>query len=408
MFQVRHVSGAFAAMLLFVAHAEAATYYVSTAGNDSNPGTQQQPFRTIKKGVGALQPGDTVYIRSGTYTERLFEIDFGSGGTSWANPVTVAAYPGEAVILMPTQGMGGARFAYASPSYIHIDGLVLDGALAGGGEGASVFYCGPTSHDLHLSNVEIRNGDGNGVLCEGANHEFRDLKVHHNGLYAGYTNSNGMYMTTDNTVIIGGEFYDNECYGVRFFDSDTSRSADNNTVTNARIYNNGFGIGLNGASQCGSGGGGIVLGDVNNVASNNLVYGNYWGFNSSSNASGLKLYNNTFYGNANGIWITNSSNAEVKNNIIYQNGTGITNEGMGTVLSNNFTGDPMFTDPSAFDLSLRPGSPAVDRGMTLSTVTTDIRGVARPQGGAYDIGAYEQGGSTTSAPAAPTNVRIIR
>ena len=30
--------------------AQAATYYVATTGSDSNPGTLQQPFRTIVKG----------------------------------------------------------------------------------------------------------------------------------------------------------------------------------------------------------------------------------------------------------------------------------------------------------------------------------------------------------------------
>lgn len=405
MFQFRCAASAFAITLLFVAHAEAATYYVSTVGLDSNPGTQQQPFRTILKGVNVLQPGDTLYIRSGTYPERLLEVNFGSSGMSWASPITVAAYPGETVILKPTVG-NVARFQNGAVSYVLIEGLVLDGALAGGGEGASVFYCGTGSHDLHLSNVEIRNGDGNGVLCDGANHEFRNTKVHHNGLYAGYLNSNGMYMTTDSTVIIGGEFYENECYGVRFFDSDTSRSADNNLVRDARIYNNGFGAGLNGSSQCGSGGGGIVLGDVNNSAYNNVVYGNFWGFNASSNASGLKLLNNTFYGNMHGVWIISSSNAEVKNNIVYNNGSGIINDATNTALLNNFTSDPQFADATRFDLSLRTGSPAIDAGVALSAVTTDIRGVSRPQGGAYDVGAYEAG--QASAPAPPTNVRVIR
>ena len=36
------------------------------------------------------------------------------------------------------------------------------------------------------------------------------------------------------------------------------------------------------------------------------------------------------------------------------------------------------------------GSPAINAGVTLSTVTTDFDGVSRPQGGVYDIGAYER------------------
>lgn len=41
-------------------------------------------------------------------------------------------------------------------------------------------------------------------------------------------------------------------------------------------------------------------------------------------------------------------------------------------------------------LTLSSGSPAINTGKTLSEVVKDIKGVARPQGGAYDVGAYEQ------------------
>lgn len=43
--------------------------------------------------------------------------------------------------------------------------------------------------------------------------------------------------------------------------------------------------------------------------------------------------------------------------------------------------------------ALEPGSPAIDHGMNSSCPSTDQRGLARPQGAACDIGAYEAGGS---------------
>ena len=81
MFQLRYAAGVVAAMFLFAVHAEGATYYVSTSGNDANPGSQTQAFRTIRKGLSVLGPGDTLYVRGGTYTEQLFEVYFGSSGT---------------------------------------------------------------------------------------------------------------------------------------------------------------------------------------------------------------------------------------------------------------------------------------------------------------------------------------
>jgi len=41
-------------------------------------------------------------------------------------------------------------------------------------------------------------------------------------------------------------------------------------------------------------------------------------------------------------------------------------------------------------LALLPGSPAIDRGLALAGVTTDQRGVSRPQGSAPDVGAFER------------------
>lgn len=40
-------------------------------------------------------------------------------------------------------------------------------------------------------------------------------------------------------------------------------------------------------------------------------------------------------------------------------------------------------------MPLLAGSPAIDNGVTVSDLTTDARGVTRPQGAAYDSGAYE-------------------
>ena len=51
-------------------------------------------------------------------------------------------------------------------------------------------------------------------------------------------------------------------------------------------------------------------------------------------------------------------------------------------------GGPTFTQ------ALLPGSPAIDAGAPVAGVTTDQRGVPRPQGTAPDIGAFESRGFT--------------
>jgi hypothetical protein len=65
---------------------------------------------------------------------------------------------------------------------------------------------------------------------------------------------------------------------------------------------------------------------------------------------------------------------------------GCKNRGYGP---HDFTAEPQFVDPEHDDFRLKPGSPGIDAGVSIPFVKTDLRGVARPQGKAYDIWAYE-------------------
>jgi hypothetical protein len=88
-----------------------ANYYVATAGgggSNSNPGTAGSPFLTIQYGVDHLtSPGDTLYIRAGTYIPdstydgggyNAVYIGSSYNGTNASN-IQVTNYPGEVVII---------------------------------------------------------------------------------------------------------------------------------------------------------------------------------------------------------------------------------------------------------------------------------------------------------------------
>jgi hypothetical protein len=70
--------------------------FVSRGGNDLNPGTLDQPFRTIAKGVSVLQAGDILNLRRGIYVEPVSVQ--GKHGTA-ANPIVIRSYPGEAAYI---------------------------------------------------------------------------------------------------------------------------------------------------------------------------------------------------------------------------------------------------------------------------------------------------------------------
>lgn len=67
----------------------AAIYYVSTTGNDSNPGTQASPWRTIQQGANRAVAGDTVVVLAGDYGEYVRTRANGAPGA----PITFRADP---------------------------------------------------------------------------------------------------------------------------------------------------------------------------------------------------------------------------------------------------------------------------------------------------------------------------
>ena len=76
-----------------------------------------------------MKPGDTLFVRAGTYVESLEDVV--PGGTSWTSTVTIAAYPGEKPILQPASGANWVlHFQGDATKYIEVRGLVLDAKVA--------------------------------------------------------------------------------------------------------------------------------------------------------------------------------------------------------------------------------------------------------------------------------------
>nr|MBC8248539.1 right-handed parallel beta-helix repeat-containing protein [Anaerolineales bacterium] len=81
---------------LLVPHTAAENvYYVSPDGDDANPGSFDQPWRTIQHAVDSVGPGDTIWVRGGTYNEGVVVATSGLPGL----PITLIGYPGEVAIL---------------------------------------------------------------------------------------------------------------------------------------------------------------------------------------------------------------------------------------------------------------------------------------------------------------------
>ena len=81
----------------------AVEYFVSPSGQDSNAGTEKEPFRTIQKGVDTLKPGDVLTIFPGRYHE---SVKWKFDGSPELRTVVRAKIPGT-VLLHGDRPVGG-------------------------------------------------------------------------------------------------------------------------------------------------------------------------------------------------------------------------------------------------------------------------------------------------------------
>ena len=103
-------------------------YYVAADGDDNNTGTEAKPFASIDKAVSLVAPGQTIYVRGGTYNQET-TISISKSGSNDAM-ISLLAYPGEKVILdCSGQSLGGSnRGIILTGNYWHIKGINITGA----------------------------------------------------------------------------------------------------------------------------------------------------------------------------------------------------------------------------------------------------------------------------------------
>jgi hypothetical protein len=97
---VRMTMLAFVAMgMVFSTPLLAAVYYVSASGNDSAPGTIDQPFLSISKAYSKIGAGDTIYVRGGLYSLSATISLSNKSGVDSTKRCYLVAYPGERPVL---------------------------------------------------------------------------------------------------------------------------------------------------------------------------------------------------------------------------------------------------------------------------------------------------------------------
>lgn len=420
--------------LLFAACALATTYYVAPppAGDDSNPGDQANPFATIQKGIDVTVPGDTVIVTPGTYQGARF---FGKSGNS-GQPITLQGQAGAIVNSAGPNNSNGDNLWVRNSSYIIVEGFEVISAPRAGiavqadpepDESIGVIVRNNYCHNN--TRWGIFTGYAKDILIEGNETSFSGIE---HGIYV--SNS------SDNPIIRFNIVHDNNASGIQI-NADPVLDGDgiisNAVIDSNIIYGNGV-----------AGGGSINLASVrDSLIVNNLLYKNLntgiagWddGFcdDNPGDCGGEyifgtrdnKIYNNTIVMPNNGRWaialLNGSINNEIKNNILqnahtFRGSISVDPESESgldsdyNIVENRFSDDDgdtnmtlsewqskghdqnsfiatsnLYVDSANDDYHLIAGSEAIDQGTTLAGVTDDLDQIPRPQGGIFDIGAYE-------------------
>jgi len=346
-----------------------------------------------------LVAGDTLYVRAGVYDEYITAVP---SGTSWSNPVKIAAYPGDTVWLAPSTA---PYVVSLGEQYIEFDGINMDG----GSSDYGVARFDWSAHHIRVKNADLRGNPNSPTIAVmlastasgnvGGN-EFINVQLHR---VAGSDASHGFYIKSSDNLIENCEIYDVPGAGVHIYDG-SGLTADRNTIRNNVIHD----ISNSGGPRAW---GVIIASGSDNAVYNNVIYGiGPGGYGNAGirvyKGSGAKIYNNTVYGSAgSGVYLDGGDHTQVMNNILFGNAWGdFVDYGSETNASNNLTSDPRFVNAAARDFRLQSDSPAIDRGIYLPEVPNDRLGAPRPTGSAFDVGAYEFGGQPTAPqpPQTPT------
>lgn len=381
--------------------------YVALTGSDGAAGTIGAPYLTLRFAVAQLVPGDTLYIRGGTYTGATNTIasNFGLvlGGTGTANPIVISAYPGETVTIQPPTTLSGILLHSSAQQYITFQDLIIDGVNnVTDSTAASLVYLSGGAHHNTFLRVEVKNGGWCGFVTSMNNgaasfNTFRSCLAHGVGDPSGPgTNGHGFYIGTPDNLIELCTVYDNQGEGIQT-NGNSATDCSRNVIRKNRVYNNGARSSTTGFNI-------VIIRGADILVYDNLVYSdgrtNLFGIYVYVETLNAKVFNNTIYGHGNdGISLEYYDSAQppqIINNILWGNTNntphdrGDLNGNTGTpIIHHNISADPSFVNAGTADFHIQTGSVAKNAGTTLVDVPDDFDGATRPQGTAYCCGAYE-------------------
>ncbi len=422
--------------------AMAATYYVSTTGNDANSGTSRdKPFKTVQKLADQMVAGDVGIVLAGTYPQRVSISKSGKSGS---------------LITFKAEGTASTYGFKIIADYIRIDGFTIPSTPAVTGwttttrsTGSGVFlngnYCeivnniisntscigidiynnspdsSLTSHCLVQNNTITRAGLC-GISIQGRNHIINGNDISHTLMApASWTNrpsgadADGIRFFGSGHIISNNKIHDIflsdgnttahiDCYqtwGPAYdivFDSNYCSNTDNgmqgmlteqvySPVSDLTIQNSIF-ITQGACINISNKGTQPVI--PNNKILHNLFYKTGYYAVNLMGAPYSEVLNNLFIdcGDHQRSYVSTNTSTTIGYNCIF-----MTDGKMpaGSAYPNDlWQVDPKLVNLQNNDFNLQATSPLIDAGKSITGVILDYYGRSRPQGKGLDIGPAER------------------
>jgi hypothetical protein len=385
---------ALAPVLLLEEPVLAATFYVSKStangwsmGSDTNACTATNaPCLSIAGGIDKMSGGDTLLINDGTYNESLNDVVPSGRGTE-ATRTVIKCFKPRACTL--DASFWAWNFLDSDTNWITIQDMVVccgTSALVRLSTSSGPPYdSNKFPHHMRFQNNEIHTTPIYAIYTgHGSDNEWLNNYIHDCGEQCAYVTQ------------VGGIWRANEFYRVlNGFQFITMQLSGGVGAENVTIEGNYFHDCVDGSVSKNVG---IEIADTfGHIIRRNVFAGcNIAGIRANAGSvTNAQIDHNVFYGNGNGILISNSysSGNVIRNNIAVGNiGKQIALcSGCGTEMTNLTTGVPtdIWMNPASRNFTLKPGSVAIDRGTPIGLPF---------YGSAPDLGAYESGGSADTTP----------
>lgn len=428
-------AGALALLLALgiAAPARAATYTLnpSIAASD-------EEFENV---ANTLQPGDTLQLRGGTYSQTARRAITCTGSAT--APIVIRSVPGErALLTRPADNIDTQN----NIELVQCSYLVLKDLAFGGGS-INVRVIG--GDHVTIDGCEIYGSGNNGIAMNSSGYTYDSFVIRRNQIHdtgqsnSGVTEGEGMYLGCNNNAcrVTNSLVENNWIHHLRATSEggndgiEVKYGSGGNIVRNNVIHDNNIGRQFPGIFVYGGGGASnIVEGNViwnsgeaiqvvsDAIVRNNIVFNSaITGITASPHSQvptmkNVTIENNTIYGTPEGLYVrwAGATNMTLANNAVYCPGAAAVNASFGTaaIRSNYVEGSlsgasldnsqffaggaatGAFVAPSTFDFWPRPGSPLRAVADGAYAPSADFNGTARTS--PYDVGAYEVEGQLSN------------